>query len=308
MVSLKIAIAGGSGFVGRHLSRLLLSEGHRVVVLSREARSSDVPGLSYAQWHPAEKQIDGAALRQVDAVVNLAGAGIADKRWSDARKEELRNSRLTPTFFLHEALSAHAPQCRAFVGASAIGYYGVDRPECFAFHEAASPAGDFLARLCVDWEQANLSATSTYRCTVLRTGIVMGRDGGAYPRLLQPLHFGIRPIFGDGMQVYSWIHVEDLAGLYKTALINDSFEGAVNAVAPKPAPQRELMEVMARERGGFSVPFPVPAAVLRLAVGEAAGELLKSCTVSADKARALGFSFRFPDATSAMRDLAGARA
>jgi uncharacterized protein (TIGR01777 family) len=301
-----IAITGGSGFVGGHLTALLLDAGHEVILFSRTPRSSHRSGLRYATWHPAKKQIDEQALRSVDAVVQLAGAGIATQRWTKARKAVLRSSRVDATFFLHEVLKAFAPHCQAFISASAVGYYGADKPGSVPFHEDAPAADNFLGRLCADWERASLSAAGRYRSAVLRTGIVLGKDGGAYPRLERPVANGLRPIFGSGSQMMSWIHVQDLARLYASAIFQEDFSGVFNAVAPQPVSQSGLMRSIAQADQAWTIPVPVPAVALRLALGGAADGLLKSCTVSAEKVLKCGFSFRFGSIDAALRDIAGA--
>ncbi len=304
---LTIGITGGSGFVGRYLARRLLDVGHRVVVLGRRSKPDVQMGLHHAVWQPDKQQIDGDALSELDAVIHLAGAGIADRRWTASRKQILYNSRVPATRFLHEALKRYASRCKVFVSASAIGYYGADRNGGAPFREADQPADDFIGHLCADWEAATFSTSNRYRTVALRTGIVLGNEGGALMRLAQPLSFGLRPILGNGEQMMSWIHLEDLAGIYVAAVSDVRYSGAINAVAPEPVSYRDMMHTLTQALGQRSAAMHVPEWLLRMRVGELAGELLKSCTVSADKLLGLGFAFQFPSLGQALRNLSGSR-
>jgi uncharacterized protein (TIGR01777 family) len=297
-----IGITGGTGFVGRHITRILTGQGHKVIIFSRNPKPAK-GGVQYAVWHPDGGQIDKEALQRIDAMINLAGAGVADKRWTAKRKEEIRKSRVEATYFLLQALKEHAPKCTAFAAASATGYYGPDREGLSPFTEAAPPYHDFLASVCADWEAASLSAADKYRTTVLRTGIVLGKDGGAWPELTGPMRFGIMPILGSGRQVVSWIHVEDLAGIYIEAVLNEAYNGVYNAVASHPVTHRVLMQTIAKAKGGLKIPAPVPPFVLQLIMGDASVEVLKSCTVSNEKVGAQGFAFQYPTIEGAVASI-----
>ncbi len=298
-----IGITGGSGFVGQHLARLLVQEGCQVVIFTREpADKKRENAFRYAAWDPAAGTIDTDALKTLDAVVHLAGAGIADKRWTQKRKQELINSRTHSTRFLVAQLRTHAPSCRTFVSASATGYYGADTPGMPPFSEDAPAATDFLAQLCADWEAAAASVADFAQVVICRFGIVLGRESGAFPSFKKPLHFGIAPVLGNGRQVVSWIHVADLAALLLHVL-QKPVAGIFNAVAPAPVTQKELIKTIAKEKGGLHITAYAPAFVLKAILGEMAGELLKSCTVSCDKIRSTGFRFQYPDIDAAVYDL-----
>lgn len=300
MASKTIAITGGSGFVGRHIARRLADEGHAVVIFSRSPKTAE-GGICYASWNPDEQQMDANALQEVEAVIHLAGASVADKRWTPARKQEIINSRVAATHFLHGQLAAHAPWCKTFVASSATGYYGPDRDGLTPFHEDAPPYTDFLAQVCRDWEEATFSGQSNYGTTVvLRTGIVLGKDGGAYPELSGPMKFGILPILGNGKQIVSWIHVDDLAAMYIEAALGGKYKGVYNAVTPHPVTHLALMKAIAKAKGGIKIPAPVPPFVLQLIMGDASVEVLKSCTVSSAKVEGEGFSFRYATADEAI--------
>jgi hypothetical protein len=302
MGSKTIGITGGTGFIGRHIARNLAAAGHSVIVFTRSPKAAE-GNIRYALWRPDSEQIDGSALQEVEAVIHLAGAGVADKRWTPERKEEIMSSRVAATHFLHHALRADAPACKVFVAASASGYYGPDRDGLTPFTEDAPPYNDFLAGVCVAWESASFSASGRYRTAVLRIGIVLGKDGGAFPKLAGPMRFGVMPVLGSGQQMVSWIHVEDLAQLFVTAALNERFQGVCNAAAPHPVTHRKLMKTIAAAKGGLRIPVPVPAWALRVIMGEASAEVLKSCTLSCKKVLELGFQFRFPDLKDAIQDI-----
>ncbi len=298
-----VGITGGSGFVGQHLARLLVREGYRVIIFTRtitQKRKEDT--YHYAVWNPATGNIDTDALKTLDAVVNLAGAGIAEKRWTKKRKKELVHSRTDATRFLIAQLRLHAPACNIFLSASATGYYGSDTPGMIPFAEDAPASIDFLGQLCAGWEAAANNATDFARVVICRFGIILGKEGGAFPSFRRPVDFGIAPVLGNGKQMISWIHVFDLASLLLHVL-QQPVSGVFNAVAPHPVTQKGLIKTIAKEKGGLHISVPAPAFVLKTALGEMATELLKSCTVSGDKIRSTGFRFQYPAIDAAVRNL-----
>lgn len=226
-----------------------------------------------------------------------------DKRWTKAYKQEILDSRVLTTRFLHEQLGMHASACSSFVAASAIGYYGPDRAARGAFKEEDDPFHDFLADACRQWEEASAAKADRYRTSIIRIGIVLGLEGGAYPQFAGPQRFGVMPILGSGRQVVSWIHVEDVAALFIRALTDEKWRGVYNGVAPVPVTHATIMKTIASVKGGIKIPVPVPGFALRIGLGESAVEVLKSCTVSAQHVQASGFSFRFREIRAAVADL-----
>ena len=299
-----IGITGGTGLVGQHISKLLLAHGYMVTIFSRGKKESK-GNLHFAQWNPAQQQIDTAALQNIDAIIHLAGAGVVDKRWTKSRRKEILSSRVDTTNFLIAKLTAHAPLCNTFISASASGYYGPDRAGSPPFIESDPPYHDFLAHVCVQWEAAARQAKETMRCTILRLGIVLGREGGAYPQFTGPMKLGAMPILGGGRQMVSWIHVDDLATIFLHALEDDKMNGVYNAVAPHPVTHHSLMRCIAAIRGGMHIPIPVPAWMLQLIMGDASTEVLKSCTVSDEKLLGTGFEFHYPNIRSCIKALEG---
>jgi len=312
----KVVIAGGSGFLGRALIARLSRE-HSVVVLTRNAKkhsrlevrtpnqSAQEPSrVRVAEWTPDggtgawASELDG-----VHAVVNLAGAGIADKRWTDARKHELVESRMKSSASLVEAVRQAATPPKVFVQQSAIGYYGrfEDGP---TLDEVSPPGDDFLADLCVRWEAVPrpVDAFGT-RLVTVRTGIVLSKNGGALKRMMLPFRFFAGGPIGSGRQQLSWIHLEDWTGIMAWAIRTTLVTGPINATAPNPVPNWEFSRALGRAMHSPSW-IPVPGFALKMAFGEMADVvLLKGQRVVPTRARELGFSFRYQEIKPALAAL-----
>jgi uncharacterized protein (TIGR01777 family) len=299
---MRIVVAGGTGFLGNALCATLAREGHEVIVLSRSAGGESRRGVRHLPWQP-----DGGigtwadALTGADAVVNLAGAGVADARWTAARKVELRASRLLATQSLVAAIRHSPAPPRVFLSGSAIGYYGPRGDEPVT--EASPPGDDFLARLVVEWEEAAAPAASPQtRLVLLRTGIVLGRGGGALAQMLPPFKLGIAGPLGSGAQWMSWIHLDDWVAMMQWLLLEPRVRGAVNLTGPEPATNRDLSRALGRALHRPAV-VPVPAFALRLLYGEFADTLLTGQRVLPSVAHSLSFGFRFPALDAALADL-----
>ena len=298
---MRIVVTGGTGFLGRALCAALAADGHDVVVLSRFAggtylnvRHVRTQVIQNRFNAPAAAEIDGA-----DAVINLAGAGIADARWTPARKTLLCESRLSVTHAVVAAIRDAAKPPSVFISGSAIGYYGSDLSATF---DESSPAGtDFLAQLCADWERAAHEAESE-RCRVvlLRTGLVLARDGGLLSKVKPPFQFFVGGPTGSGRQWMSWIHRDDWIAMVRWALVTSSVRGPLNAVAPNAATNRDFSTALGKALHRPSL-LPLPAFVLRLMFGELAdGALLASQKVALAQAIQQGFGFRYPDLAAAL--------
>lgn len=299
-----IGITGGTGFIGHHLTDLLLKQGYRIIIYTRDMHKvSRKPNIKYSYLCPAEQKFDLSWFKDLDAVINLAGAGIADKRWTTKRKKEIVDSRVQGTTFLIDKLKSHAPNCKTFISASAIGYYGNDKDEHPPFQENDAAASDFLGTTCKLWEDAAHIATERMRTIILRFGIVLGAENGLFPQLEKPQNFGIVPMLGNGRQTISWIHILDLCRAIERALVDEKMMGIYNAVAPKTATQKEIMKCIAKEKKGIMLPIFVPNILLKIGLGELAAEATKSTTVSAQKILATGFNFQFPEIKLAVKDL-----
>lgn len=301
-----ILITGGTGLIGTHLTNLLTDKGHKVLILSREA------GQNKYQWNPEAGTIDPEAIRQADYIVHLAGAGVADKRWSEKRKKVIEESRTKSGALLIKSLKEIPNKVRALISSSAIGWYGPDPsiPNPKPFVETDPADSDFLGETCRLWEEAvqpiatgPTASTSPIRLVIIRTGIVLSPKGGALAEFIKPARLGVAAILGSGRQMISWIHIDDLCRLFITA-IEQNITGVFNGVGPNPVDNRTLTLALARRlKGRYFVPVYVPAFALKLILGEMSIEVLKSTTVSADKARKAGFQFIYPTIETALDSL-----
>ncbi len=304
-----VLITGGTGLIGQSLATALVGKNYTVVLLTRNTTAPDpaMKGVTYSHWDATKKIIDTECIAVADYVIHLAGAGIAEKRWTKKRKQLIVDSRVEGTTFLANAIREHGKHIKAVIAASAIGWYGadVDTKNPQPFTEEAPPASDFLADVCRQWEESWQPLIGTgVRLVKLRTGVVVSRDGGAIKEFLKPLRWGIAPILSKGDQRMSWIHVDDIVRLYIAAIENETYSGVYNAVAPVSVTNKELMLLLARkERKSFFIPFFIPSFLLKIVLGEMSGELLKSTTVSAHKLYRSGFDFLYPNPDKAIEAL-----
>jgi uncharacterized protein (TIGR01777 family) len=245
-------------------------------------------------------EVDGA-----DAIIHLAGDPIAEGRWTPEKKARIRASRIQGTSAIVAAIERAARRPRVLISGSAIGYYGARGDE--GVTEADGPGRDFLSQVCLEWESAaRLVAAYGVRLVLLRTGIVLGADGGALGKMLPLFRLGLGGRLGSGKQGFPWIHLDDEIGLIRWALTNPAVEGPLNATAPQPVSNAAFTTALNRALGkpGF---LPVPAAALKLALGEQAGMVLEGAFVQPQKATDLGYRFQFPTLDAALRDLVGPR-
>ncbi len=308
-----ILISGGTGLVGTALTKLLLAKGHKVIILTRNLkraidRQAADERLTYARWNADEQSIDRDAIEKADYIVHLAGEGIADKRWGAKRKKEIVQSRIQSSGLLIKALKEIPNHVKAVVSASAIGWYGPDKPAPRSQHgfvESDPSDQSFLGETCRWWEESIQPVTSLgVRLAKFRFGVVLANEGGAFKEFKKPVQFGIASILGAGKQVISWIHVDDLCRLIAFAIENDHIKGVYNAVAPNPVTNKELMFSLAKKmRGKSFIPIHVPEWVLKAMLGEMSIEVLKSTTVSSGKIQQAGFQFLYPQIDAALNDL-----
>lgn len=297
-----IVVTGGTGFIGRALCISLSRDGHRVTVLTRNARgASQLMGSIAAavEWNGREAGDWEQSLEGADAVVNLAGASIADARWTESRKRLLTDSRVLTTRLLVEAMSRRTSKPGTLISASGIGYYGA-RDET-VLDEGAARGEGFLADLCLAWEaEALRGAEFGTRVVLLRTGMVLERDGGALPKMIVPFKlFAGGPIM-PGTQWVSWIHRRDHIGLIRWALATSSVSGPLNTVAPSPVTMTDFCRTLGKALGRPSW-FPVPEFMLKVALGELGSLMTTGQRVSPSKALRGGYRFHFPTLEDALR-------
>lgn len=298
-----VLITGGTGLVGTALTDLLLERGYRVIVLTRTPERGRNKQITYARWDVNTQTIDTAALQQADYIVHLSGANVADKRWTEARKQEIVTSRTQSSELIVKALLSTPNKVKKVISASATGYYGQYMDHVFT--ESDPAAADYLGVTTQLWEQSIGDVRSLgKKLVVFRIGMVLSRDGGALKEFYKPLRFGFATIMGSGEQYISWIHIHDLVRLFFNAIVNDKLEGIYNAVAPNPVTNKELIQAMARAAKGKSYMMAyVPAAALKLALGEMSVEVLKSVRASSAKIQQTGFQFSYPTIDRAMEQL-----
>ena len=295
--------------IGSRLTEMLVAKDYDVIILTRDASkyTSANPKISYANWNTEAAAIDADAIAKADCILNLAGANVAEKRWTDKRKKEIVESRTKAGALLVKALREIPNKVSAVINSSAIGWYGPDTTtsQQTGFTEDAPAANDFLGSTCRLWEESIAPVTAMgKRLVFIRTGIVLSNAGGAYKEFINPLRFGIAGIPGSGNQIMSWIHIDDICRIMISAVENTQMNGAYNAVAPKPVSCKELIIAAAKKiKGSFFIPVHAPAFALKILLGEMSVEVLKSTTVSADKIKNNGFQFLYPTIDAALNAL-----
>ncbi|MDX3855685.1 TIGR01777 family oxidoreductase [Streptomyces sp. AK02-01A] len=295
MEAMRIAVTGSTGLIGSALVRSLRADGHEVLRLVRRSpRSGDE-----VEWDPVRQYVDARGLSGCEAVVHLAGAGIGDRRWTEAYKKEIRDSRLLGTAAIAEAVASLGEQPRVFVSGSAVGFYGDTGDR--AVDENAPPGDGFLPSLCVEWEEAAAAAEEAgVRTVFARTGLVVSRKGGAWGRLFPIFQAGLGGRLGSGRQYWSFIALHDHVAALRHLIDTESLEGPVNLTAPEPVTNREVTAAMGRVLHR-PTPFPVPALALRLALGDLAEDVLGSQRVVPARLLESGFTFAFPTIDESIR-------
>jgi uncharacterized protein (TIGR01777 family) len=307
-----VLITGGTGLVGTAVKALLEKKGYEVIVLTR----SKAPLKGQAHWDINAGTIDSTAIAAADYIVHLAGAGVADKRWSTARKQEILDSRTKSSALLVKALQETPNKVKAVISASAIGWYGPDQNNnhgndlaAQGFVETDPSYPDFLGTTCAAWEASIAPVTANTiglqkRLVCLRTGIVLSKNGGALKEFLKPLAVRMAAVLGNGKQMISWIDNRDLAKMFVFALENENISGSYNAVAPAPVSNKTLTQTLAKVLyGKFYMTTYVPSFVLKIMLGEMSIEVLKSTTVSAQKIIDAGFVFDYPAISKSLSTL-----
>ncbi len=299
---MKILITGATGLVGSHLAQKLLREGHSVIAVTRNAEKARHLGTEIVEWKNPEKEIFPAgALQGVEAVVHLAGEHIAATRWTEDQKKRIRNSRILSTRNLVAAIAAAETRPKAFICASAIGFYGDRSNE--ELTEDASAGKGFLADVCKEWEhEAQQVSALGVRGVQVRIGIVFAQESGALKEMLPIFKFGLGGSLGSGEQWFPWVHVNDVVGIFQHAIFTESIHGSINATAPVSVTNAEFTHALAEvlHRPAF---FFVPSFALRIGLGEMSDMLLSSYRVIPKVAIDTGYQFEFTKLRDALKDL-----
>ncbi len=295
----KILITGAGGMIGKRLIQILEQEGYAVNTLGRSAGRGK-KSVHHFVWNPETNDIPAKAFDGVTGIIHLAGAGVADERWTAARKSEILASRVKSTRLLFDYLKNHQHTVKTIVSASAVGYYGDAGDKLLT--ENTKPGTDFLASVCTQWEDevkkfSNLGIREV-RC---RIGIVLSKNGGALPQLTKTLSVGAVSYFAKSPLIYSWIHVDDVCGIMLEALKNNAMHGAYNTTSPNPVSMKELAKQIVESSGKWAVVVPAPPLAIKLALGEMSDMLLSSQRCSTEKILKAGYQFKYPEMKQALR-------
>lgn len=299
-MSRQILITGASGLIGARLTHLLIEQGHRVSHLSRSKKDGAIPTFV---WDVKNKYLDPEALKGVDTIIHLAGAGVADKRWNEKSKKEILESRTHSTRLLCEKLREYNSDIKNVICASAIGYYGFTMSDKL-FTEESEAGSDFLAHVVKEWEaeEDKISALGL-RVAKIRIGVVLSEKDGALAQMALPVKLFVGSPLASGKQYLSWIHIDDLCGIFIKAINDDHLNGAYNGVAPHPVTNEEMTKAMAKVLKRPLWAPNVPAFVLKLVVGEMANIVINGSNVSSAKIENAGYQFKFPNLNEALKDV-----
>ena len=297
----KVLISGGTGAIGQRLARDLKIQGHEVGLLSRsDGRQAEFKTYF---WDPVRNELDEEALEGCEYIIHLAGAGIADKAWTTKRKKEIIDSRVKSTDLLFNKVKELGTPLKAFVAASAVGYYGQVTSDRI-FKEKNKAANDFVGKTCFLWEQASEQFEELGIRTVrLRIGIVLMEDAGALEQMAKPVRMGLGAVLGSGRQYLPWIHWKDLVSLFSKAMTDSRMKGPYNAVAPSFVTNEEFTRALGRVLGKPIWLPKAPGFVLKAILGERASLLLQGSRISAEKVIDSGFKFEYPELEPALKDL-----
>jgi uncharacterized protein (TIGR01777 family) len=299
--SLSVLISGGGGLIGKHLTSFLLSEGFNVSHLSRNKNQSGK--VTIYKWDPEKGSIDPEALNGIDYIVHLAGSNIGEKRWTKVRKAEIVKSRVDSAKFLFKVITDNRIPLKAFISASATGYYGAVTSDKI-FIEEDPPGKDFLGDTCRKWEEAaDLFGNEGIRTVKIRTAIVLEKNDSALSKLMMPGKFGFLVQTGSGCQYMPWIHINDLCNIYLKAIQDPGIAGAYNAVSPQYLTHKEFMTVLGHVINRRVLFPPVPSFILRAFLGEMSDIILKGSRISSGKLEDSGYRFLFRRLEDALNNL-----
>lgn len=294
-----ILLTGGTGFIGKNITNLLIENGFSISVLSRSERKN-TPSITYYKWDLDRNYIDEEAVLRADYIIHLAGEGIVEKRWTEKRKKEILESRIKPIDLIYSVLEKNNKKPDAFVSASAIGIYGAYTNENICT-ENTPLANDFLGITCQEWEKAVDKINSLgIRTVKVRTGIVLGKDEGFLKKIVPSFKVGFGAILGTGKQYVPWIHIDDLSNIYLKAIVTGEMHGPYNACITDDTTNASLSKTLAN-LFGYSIWLPkAPAFILKIVLGEMSVAVLEGQRVSSEKIQKTGFEFQFTDLKRAL--------
>ncbi|GCC50859.1 TIGR01777 family protein [Chryseotalea sanaruensis] len=300
MTKKNILITGASGLIGKRLTEFLLQKGHNVSHLGRSAKKGEIPSFV---WNVEQMQMDVSALKGIDTVIHLAGAGIADKRWSEKRKQEILESRTQSTALLEATLKNTNNEVKHFISASAIGYYGFDL-KGELYDEQSAPGTDYLASVTRQWEESiDKLIELPLRVAKLRIGIVLSDKGGALEPMVVPVKLFVGSPLASGKQMLSWIHIDDLCNMFIHLVENESLQGAYNGTGPYAVSNEDFTKAIARQLKRPLFLPKVPAFFLKLVLGEMANLIIYGSDVSSKKIQASGYQFQFNTLEESLQNL-----
>ncbi|PVX46850.1 hypothetical protein C8C85_2740 [Flavobacterium sp. 103] len=296
-----VLITGGTGFIGKKLTEILLERGFSVSILTRNSKPN-IEGVTYYIWDVSSQNIEEAAVLNANYIIHLAGENIAEKKWTATRKTEIRDSRTQSAQLIYNVLKKHNKRIEAFVSASGIGFYGAINGEGICT-ENTLPANDFIGVTCQEWEKsADLMEGLGIRTVKIRTGLVLGKDEGILKKLTPIFKRGLGSALGSGKQYMPWIHIYDLCMMYIEAIENDKMSGAYNATINDSTTNLSFSRALANSLGKTIWLPKVPAFLIRIGMGEMADIVLTGRRVSSDKIKKLGFRFQFKNLKKALKD------
>jgi uncharacterized protein len=297
-----ILITGGTGLIGLRLAEMLKKQGHRMHLLSR----NDKPVKHYEavfSWDVKNGRIDESAFDGVDVIVHLAGAGIADQRWTDDRKKEILDSRVDSAKLIHETLKRRNQKIAAFVSGSAIGWYGA-HTDSLIHNETEPAASDFMGETCRKWElSADLFKDVAERIVKIRTGVVLAKTSGALPKMAQPVKWFVGSPLGSGKQQIPWIHLDDICTIFSNAVSDSRYYGSINATATENCTNKDFTKVLAKVLHRPMIPIHVPSFVIKAVFGEMAVVVLEGSKVSNHRIKQMGYSFQYSSLETAIRNI-----
>ncbi|MCE6990534.1 TIGR01777 family oxidoreductase [Dyadobacter sp. CY323] len=301
MMGKKVLITGGTGLIGRHLTKILLKKGYEVAYLSRKKK--DIPSVRVFEWNFENGYLEEGALDNLHFLVHLAGEGVAESRWTEKQKKNILSSRIDTISFLADQLKKQKVLPAAFVSASGSSYYGEDSGNV-KHTESSPPGNDFLSQVTIQWEKAaDLIKDQDVRTVKLRTGVVLSKDGGALPQIAAPAKFGFGAPLGSGKQWIPWIHIDDICQMYVDALENESWQGAYNAVATPAVTNEELTKQICMALNKPQWLPNVPAFALKLVFGKMASVVLGSSYLINERiVKETNFKYRFPEIGAAVKE------